>query len=698
MRERGHYGKDLRSDLANMGIRTGDLLIAHASMKSIGWVRGGPATVVRAMQRAVGRRGGLVMPAFSYCVEKVYSRSAAFDLRASASQTGLLTETFRKTKGVVRSRHPTHSVAAWGRSAEALTVGHEKKSAMDIDTPFHRAALAGAKVCMIGCDFKALSLLHVAETIAVAPYLGIFGWGHRGDTPTALVARRGGRTERVSYPFIPGCSLSFERLQPVAERKELIQKAKLGNAPVLLFSAADVIDLAVDMLRRRPDFFLCPAGNCPTCDERRAALEMQQTPACAAIGEIITDIQREAGIRLAGSAGERKAAQMVAERMAAIGLANVAIQEFPFRAWRPGRSRVEVRRDGAWQEVPSAPCSHSPATGARGVRGEFANVESLADLAKVTDARSKIGVLWDGYGESAAEFRRLMNAGFKGLVYIDRRLVHGDLIAVGLPMQWTRHFKVPMATVPHPDAFRVFGQGPTMCRIVAGGRTTPATSVNVSGEIPGRERGVILVTAHHDSVFNSTAPDDNLSGVAAMLRIAGALAGRGKPRLTIRFCSFGAEEVLSEGARCYALESGGARGVKFVLNNDAMGARVGTTQIHVTGAPALAQWVKRYADRETMQFKILEEICPFSDQFAFNAAGIPSIWFFRPTCATGRHYYHTVRDSLAQMSFDVIARLAEFQAKLVRRLAFGRDLPFASRLRGKLRREAEAAAARWFGS
>src|ERR1700678_2656424 len=51
--------------LAALGVAPGDVVLAHTSLKSMGYVVGGPASVVRGLLAAVGERGTVVMPSFS---------------------------------------------------------------------------------------------------------------------------------------------------------------------------------------------------------------------------------------------------------------------------------------------------------------------------------------------------------------------------------------------------------------------------------------------------------------------------------------------------------------------------------------------------------------------------------------------------------------------------------------------------------
>src|SRR5689334_19612096 len=53
----------LAADLAALGVRRGDTLLVHASLRSLGWACGGPVAVVLALRDALGPDGTLVVPA-----------------------------------------------------------------------------------------------------------------------------------------------------------------------------------------------------------------------------------------------------------------------------------------------------------------------------------------------------------------------------------------------------------------------------------------------------------------------------------------------------------------------------------------------------------------------------------------------------------------------------------------------------------
>jgi len=83
-------------------------------------------------------------------------------------------------------------------------------------------------------------------------------------------------------------------------------------------------------------------------------------------------------------------------------------------------------------------------------------------------------------------------------------------------------------------AFAAHGLNPELQSFPSGGRTVS----NVQVSPPGNS--LIVVGAHYDTVPGSPGADDNASGVAALIELAGLLGNEG---LSIRFVAFANEEL-----------------------------------------------------------------------------------------------------------------------------------------------------------
>jgi len=219
------------------------------------------------------------------------------------------------------------------------------------------------------------------------------------------------------------------------------------------------------------------------------------------------------------------------------------------------------------------------------------------------------------------------------------------------------------------------------------------------GEIKGKglSREVIIVSGHHDSVINNTGADDNATGVASVLELARVLSKGAQPERTIRFISFGAEEQLSEGALHYVLSEPDRKNISFVLNTDAIGGWLGKNVMYWTGPVAVRRFLKNINQKTEFPAHLLEELSPFSDHFPFNLAGIPSVWYHRPTYQLARHYHHSSLETPEVISPEVLQSTIGQQAVLLKHLANAVPLPFESRIPKPQMRVLKNMAREWCG-
>jgi aminoglycoside N3'-acetyltransferase len=159
--------------LRDAGVGRGDAVFFQAGMAAFGTIEGGPETVIAALRETVGEEGLIAMPAFPLTGPAVehLSRHPVFDARRDASMMGAISERFRAAPGVVRSVHPTHSVCAWGRGAEALVAGHELAATpFGEGTPFAKLLERGAIQVFFGSGVRAITMYHAFEVLRAPPY------------------------------------------------------------------------------------------------------------------------------------------------------------------------------------------------------------------------------------------------------------------------------------------------------------------------------------------------------------------------------------------------------------------------------------------------------------------------------------------------------------------------------------------------
>ena len=153
---------------ATVGVRPGQPLLVHSSFDRFAGFSGKVSDVIAALQRAVGEEGILMMPTMPFMGSAVaWAREhPRVDLRREPSRMGLISEAFRRSPGVVRSVHPTHPVALWGRDAGEWAAGHPlATSPCGRGSPYFRLLECGGDVLLLGARITDLTLFHTLEEL-----------------------------------------------------------------------------------------------------------------------------------------------------------------------------------------------------------------------------------------------------------------------------------------------------------------------------------------------------------------------------------------------------------------------------------------------------------------------------------------------------------------------------------------------------
>jgi len=173
----------LVKDLQGLGLKPGDTVMLHASVKAVGWIVGGPDVIIQAILDVIGPQGTLMMyagweeaPYLTIALEEgrgeaYLAECPAFDPERSRANRkwSILTEYLRTWPGARRSDHPEASVVAVGAKAAWLTKDHPLHYPYGPGSPFAKLCEAGGKVLLLGSPLNAVTVLHYAETIAEIP-------------------------------------------------------------------------------------------------------------------------------------------------------------------------------------------------------------------------------------------------------------------------------------------------------------------------------------------------------------------------------------------------------------------------------------------------------------------------------------------------------------------------------------------------
>ena len=243
----------LAEQLRLLGVRRGGILLVHSSLSALGYVPKGPTAVLNALEDALGPDGTLVMPTHTWKWANQGSRE--FDVRTTPSGVGILSETFRRQPGVLRSAHPTHSVAARGSMAAELIRDHDLAGTpCGEDTPYCRLFEWDGQILLLGVELRRNTSFHAVEALAEVPYL-------MREEPDEFLIRDADGTERAQSirMHAPARKSRFNEMEPLLRDAGELRKDRTGGSMSLLLEGNAFRDTMLAQLRANP-FYVLAAG------------------------------------------------------------------------------------------------------------------------------------------------------------------------------------------------------------------------------------------------------------------------------------------------------------------------------------------------------------------------------------------------------------------------------------------------------
>lgn len=245
--------QDVYDSLSSIGVKSPGILLVHSSLKSFGQVEGGAQTVVDALTSVLQPRGTLVMPALSQSDWLNVYKTWHID---KPSEVGIITETFRKNPGVLRSDQATHSVCARGKYASYITEGHTDFGprcgpfgdyAFSHSSPWQKMYDLKADVLFLGVTMYVNTFKHFIEYRIVERALAGVGDGKQRDILKDRLWRYSDSGKKGIWPFH-----NAVRLQEVLDEAGLVKKQSCGSCEMLLVNVKQMVDFAEELLEREP--------------------------------------------------------------------------------------------------------------------------------------------------------------------------------------------------------------------------------------------------------------------------------------------------------------------------------------------------------------------------------------------------------------------------------------------------------------
>lgn len=237
--------EELMAEIKQMGIKSTDTLLIHSSMKAIGEVKGGADTVLDAWMEYL-KDGLLLLPTHTWAtMSNIHN---VYDPEKEPACVGLLPNLFMKRKGVHRSLHPTHSLAAFGKDSGSFLEGED-----NVTTPcavggcYDRLRSRNAKILLLGVNHVKNTFIHGVEELLEVPE-------RLTEEPTTftIVYPDGSRKEVDMYRHYnkttAHISESYSKLEEAFYETGAAKKVKFGDATCILCDANRVYEVTEKIL------------------------------------------------------------------------------------------------------------------------------------------------------------------------------------------------------------------------------------------------------------------------------------------------------------------------------------------------------------------------------------------------------------------------------------------------------------------
>ena len=243
-----HTKQDLTDCLDKLGVDPKGTLMAHLSYKAVGETEGRGDTVLDVLMDYM-RQGLLVLPSHTW--SNVGVKNPVMDVLYTPTCVVILTELFRKRPGVLRSLHPTHSLAACGAGAAEFLAGEEHiETPCGIGGAYYKLWERDAQILLIGVNFNCNTFVHGIEE-----WDGAFGSISAEKTDMYVINYQGNRIYTPQYRHCaPLSSDTFCKLEPPAVQRDILKMGRFGDATARLVRAVPLRKMAAELLRSDPRY------------------------------------------------------------------------------------------------------------------------------------------------------------------------------------------------------------------------------------------------------------------------------------------------------------------------------------------------------------------------------------------------------------------------------------------------------------
>ncbi|MGN0432355.1 MAG: AAC(3) family N-acetyltransferase [Lachnospiraceae bacterium] len=249
--------QDVFKMLEGFGIRQDDKVTMHTSLKAIGEIEGGADGLIDAFCEYLCD-GLFIVPTHTWA--NVNKENPHFDVKATIPCIGTLPTVAAFRPDAKRSLHPTHSLAVFGKEAEAYIEGEEKwNTPAPVGGALSRLYEENGKILLAGVGHEKNTYLHAVDERLNIP--------NRIASESFAVTITDAEGKQIQIPdFHPhhtegiegGCSDYYPNYKKAFEVLGGVTYGQLGNALVYCCDVKKITDI-VEKIWKHTDHDICVA-------------------------------------------------------------------------------------------------------------------------------------------------------------------------------------------------------------------------------------------------------------------------------------------------------------------------------------------------------------------------------------------------------------------------------------------------------
>jgi len=233
---------DIHEFLRSAGIKPDSTVIVHTSMKALGEVEGGCDGLIDGFTSYL-TDGLFIVPTHTWA--NVGASQPVYDVRKTVPCIGALPTVAAFRADGVRSLHPTHSVAAFGKRAAQFVSGEEKAgSPCPVGFVWSRLYDEDATILLLGVKLNRNTYIHAVDELLDVP-------GRLVDPIPLKIIDYNGCEYSISFrKHGETGSEEYEKYREAFENAGAMTNSRLGNAEVGIVSARRATEVLKEILTK----------------------------------------------------------------------------------------------------------------------------------------------------------------------------------------------------------------------------------------------------------------------------------------------------------------------------------------------------------------------------------------------------------------------------------------------------------------